>query len=671
MRDRGRRFALLGVAILVAVSGLTLGAARPALADDPVQVLLLLDVSGSMNEKVSSGGTKLAAAKGALKRVADSLPAGTQVGLRVYGSKIKEPKAENPKACQDTELVMPVGPLDRDRMYGAVDSFQAVGETPIAYSLEQSVKDLGDQGRRVVVLISDGEENCVPDPCPVAKKLAAKGVDLQFNAVGFDVNAKARKQLQCIVDETDGSYYDAEDTDELNDSLDKLTKRALRPFAISGKPVVGTVDQQSAPTIGPGQYQDRYDSSGESRFYRIERTTPGSNVSVAASTIVPPARGFASEVWDIALRSAETMEVCDRQTFGGSGSDGSADLTTGAVATLGAPDPCADGPLYVLLERAAAAGGPEQVRVELAVVEEPPIANLAELPPGLSDPTIDRTPVAAAKQVQAVVGGVAFSDAPQLRAGSYRSEIVVGETLVYQIEVQPGQRLRATLDAPRAGADWGFESNSPVEPGIAVYSPGRYGLDDRSGAISAGNPAKSVRTTAATAEIRIRNREIDPSSHEAATVLRTATGGTYYLVVRLRPGQSGTLGVLTPIQLNLAVDGKPAGLPVYGAPTPSPGPSSPATSTPDPSSSGTPEPTPPASASPGPGDSSSPGPIGNGSPGVGGAVAAVLGILGVLVVAGAVVVLVLRRRAAARARESAGSDGTARPEGPSGPPAAP
>ncbi len=546
MRVRGRRFVLLGAAILLALAGLTLGPVRPALADDPVKVLLLLDVSGSMNEKVSSGGTKLAAAKSALKRVADSLPAGTQVGLRVYGSKIKEPKAENPKACQDTELVMPIGPLDRNRMYGAVDSFQAVGETPIAYSLEQSVKDLGDQGRRVVVLISDGEENCVPDPCPVAKKLANAGVDLQFNAIGFDVNAKARKQLQCIVDETDGSYYDADDTDELNDSLDKLTKRALRPFSLSGRPVKGAPDRQSAPVIGPGQYVDRYDSSGTSRSYRIERTAPGSTVSVSASTIVPPARQRSNEVWELALRSADGSELCDRQTFGGTGSDGSADLATGSVTTLGAPAACADGPLYVDLERGAAAGGPEQVRVELAVIDEPPITNLAELPGGLTDPTVDRSPVAPAKKAPAIVGGVAFSNAPLLKAGSFRSEIVVGETLVYGVELQPGQRLRATFDAPRAGATWGFRAGTPVEPGVTIYAPSRYALDDASGAIYAGNPAKSVRTTAATAQVRIRNREIDAGSHETATVRRTSAGGVYYVVLRLRPGQSGTLGVLTP-----------------------------------------------------------------------------------------------------------------------------
>ena len=132
---RGLRQTLLGVlALLVAATGL-LVTPLPAKAEDSTKVLLLLDVSGSMNERISSGGTKFAAAQRAVKRVANAVPAGTQVGLRVYGSEIAEPKEQNPKACTDTKLVLPIGPLNRRQLFRAVDSFEAKGETPIAYSL--------------------------------------------------------------------------------------------------------------------------------------------------------------------------------------------------------------------------------------------------------------------------------------------------------------------------------------------------------------------------------------------------------------------------------------------------------------------------------------------------------------------------------------------------------
>lgn len=666
MRDgkpwrRGRRFALLGVAIVIALAGLTLGH-RPAAADDQVKVLLLLDVSGSMNEKLASGGTKLAAAKSALKRVADALPQGTQVGLRVYGSKIKEPKKENPKACQDTELVMPVGPLDRNRMYAAVDSFEAVGETPISYALERSVADLGDQGRRVVVLISDGEENCVPDPCPVAKKLAAKGVDLQFNAIGFDVNSKARKQLQCIVDETDGSYYDADDTDELNDSLDKLTRRALRPFALSGKPIMGGVGSTSkAPRITAGHYRSTYDLSGTDRYYWIERTIPRSTITVSASVIVPRGRLGDNESWSIVLRGPDQPLPCGRTVFGETGADGSAAVMSQALTTTGGDFGCADGDVLLQLARLNNnVPGTElrpNVGVEIVVTEEPPITNLAELPPGLSDTAVDRTPVAAAKRAESVVGGVAFSDAPVLRPGSYLSSIVVGETLVYQVPVQPGQRLRATLDTPAPDRKWGFEGPQ-IGAEVSLFSAKRAKVDVQSAEVLAGSPAKTVRTTAGTPEIRIRNRELKNAPDDVREVVSAAFGGNHYVMISLRPMESDLLGVLTPIRLNIAVDGEPAGLPVYAEQSPSPAPSSPTASPP---SSATPAPTGSAPASPGPGGSQTPDAGGGAAPGVGAAIAAVLGILAVLVVAGAVAVFLLRRQAAARARDSAGPGGSGPP----------
>ena len=136
-------------------------------------------------------------------------------------------------------------------MFRAVDSFEAKGETPIAYSLGKAVDDLGPSGKRVLILISDGEESCAGDPCPAARKLAKAGVDLQFNAIGLAVNSKARKQLQCIAKAGDGNYYDATDTSDLEDAVRRITQRALRPFQTSGTPVEGTVDQAGAPQIGP------------------------------------------------------------------------------------------------------------------------------------------------------------------------------------------------------------------------------------------------------------------------------------------------------------------------------------------------------------------------------------------------------------------------------------
>ena len=372
------RALLLLLAGTVVATGLS--APLTARAEDPAKVLLLLDVSGSMNEKISSGGTKFAAAKRALKQVADALPAGTDVGLRVYGSEIAEPKAENPKACQDTKLVMPIGPLDRTKMYKAVDSFQAVGETPIAYSLGKAVDDLGDSGRRVLVLISDGEESCAGDPCPVARKLADKGVDLQFNAVGLDVGGKARKQLKCIAEAGNGSYYDADESDDLSEALRKITQRALRPVAITGTRVTGTESPDGAPELTTGQYQDRFGPDGGERFYRITRR-PGETMTVSVNSLVQPTKSYNREDWSLKL-STDGGEVCDEVDTLSETADATV-VVSGAVVS-GTKDPaCTTAPLVLSVERGDKDGA-KTAGAEILVTAEPEITNLASLPEAVS-----------------------------------------------------------------------------------------------------------------------------------------------------------------------------------------------------------------------------------------------------------------------------------------------
>ena len=51
-------------------------------------MLVILDGSDSMNEQAGDGGTRLDAAKSALRELIDVVPEGAQVGLRVYGNKL-------------------------------------------------------------------------------------------------------------------------------------------------------------------------------------------------------------------------------------------------------------------------------------------------------------------------------------------------------------------------------------------------------------------------------------------------------------------------------------------------------------------------------------------------------------------------------------------------------
>ena len=88
------------------------------------------------------------------------------------------------------------------------------------------------------VLISDGMETCAYDPCALAASMKKRGVNIEFNVVGFNVNndIQAKNQLECIAKSTDGKFYTAETSAELAESvLDGINHKAPSVNTVTGK----------------------------------------------------------------------------------------------------------------------------------------------------------------------------------------------------------------------------------------------------------------------------------------------------------------------------------------------------------------------------------------------------------------------------------------------------
>ncbi len=111
---------------------------QPTQSPKPEALLLIVDFSGSMLEPDGSGSTRLAAAKQALATIIPALPDDLDVGLRVYGHRV--PSQDKAAACQDTELVVPIGPLDKGALNATVQGLDALGETPIGLSLQKAAE---------------------------------------------------------------------------------------------------------------------------------------------------------------------------------------------------------------------------------------------------------------------------------------------------------------------------------------------------------------------------------------------------------------------------------------------------------------------------------------------------------------------------------------------------
>jgi Mg-chelatase subunit ChlD len=184
-------------------------------------VELILDASNSMWGQIQ-GKAKIVIAKEVLNQIIGGLPDEMNVGLRLYGHRYD---LNNSKACEDTELVSPMGAINKTQLKGAVDSISPRGKTPLVYSVLEGIKDFRDVGSGTIVLISDGVESCSGDIDAIAPALEAAGLDLQVNVVGFDIKeVEARKQLEAIAASTGGIYLDARDAEQLLDSLEQTLR---------------------------------------------------------------------------------------------------------------------------------------------------------------------------------------------------------------------------------------------------------------------------------------------------------------------------------------------------------------------------------------------------------------------------------------------------------------
>lgn len=197
-------------------------------------VELILDASGSMNARLPSGDTRIAAAKIAVAQVTQNLPPSTRLAFRAYGHQSAREKHD----CNDTQLLVKLGDLatTASQVESSARALTARGYTPITRVLELAAKDLtGLKGGNVIVLVSDGKETCDGDPCATAAALAAADAELAIHTIGFEVDLAARQQLQCIARVARGTYTDAGDAAQLSTALNQAVVAKMEKAAPMGK----------------------------------------------------------------------------------------------------------------------------------------------------------------------------------------------------------------------------------------------------------------------------------------------------------------------------------------------------------------------------------------------------------------------------------------------------
>ena len=232
-RPAGSGPRLRQVIALLAWCALVLAAARPQWVGDPVplpvrgrDLMLALDLSGSMREQDMKSGAGFEARIDVVKRVAGDFAArrtGDRIGLVLFGS----------RAYLQAPLTLDldtVSEMISEAVLGLAGEQTAIGD-----AIGLAVKRL--RGRpaenRVLVLLTDGADTASEvDPLAAARFAADEGITIYAVGVGADEAAANRwfgalrsrsrtaldeSALRAIAGTTGGRYFRARDTAELEE----------------------------------------------------------------------------------------------------------------------------------------------------------------------------------------------------------------------------------------------------------------------------------------------------------------------------------------------------------------------------------------------------------------------------------------------------------------------
>ncbi len=212
-------------------------------------IMILFDASGSMSGPIESD-TKMAYVKSIIKDlVVQPAPSNTKrvLGLRTFGSKFPVEQ----KACEDSELLAPLGQIAAERIGPAIDAIAPRGMSPLAFALQQAANDLptgNDTTDNMIILLADGDDTCNADPCLAAQQIHAGASKAIVHVIGFDLNQQAEQQLRCVAEKSDGRFFLARNIAELRSSADQALNANL-PYNLRVKVFAGATPLATEMTV--------------------------------------------------------------------------------------------------------------------------------------------------------------------------------------------------------------------------------------------------------------------------------------------------------------------------------------------------------------------------------------------------------------------------------------
>ncbi|MGI9521389.1 MAG: vWA domain-containing protein [Hyphomicrobiaceae bacterium] len=180
--------------------------------------MLVFDASGSM-ASLRHGRPKIITA---VKAASDVLPDVTQTrptGLVTYGGRLNYIDERNP-SCGDVRLRIPPIADSGDLIVAELRAVHPNGQTPLSDAVmlaAETLIRLGQPG--VIVVLTDGIENCGFDTCAAARTLRERAPKIRVHIIGFHLRQSPGSRISCLPQLTRGTYTSTNSLDALRAAL--------------------------------------------------------------------------------------------------------------------------------------------------------------------------------------------------------------------------------------------------------------------------------------------------------------------------------------------------------------------------------------------------------------------------------------------------------------------
>lgn len=531
---------------------------------------LIMDLSGSMLAD-DAGGTRLDAAKRASTELIDSLPDDALLGMLVYGQRESSDESNRERGCQDIEVLSPVQKVEKEGLKNRIAGLEAQGYTPIGNALRKAADELGPDGERSIILVSDGIDTCAPPPvCEVAKELAGQGVGLTIHTVGFKVDEEARAELECVAQVSGGQSMTADDATQLADHMKFLTQRSVQGYETTGTPFEFSETKEDAKWLGEGKYQTTLvpevaQNDRTPLYYRI--AVPKGHNAIVTSKVLANIDAEGKGQQEVRTEIEEIIN----ETGGECQDDSRMGSLTGATATADSWTPnsadasilewdsdsiepscdqtkwLVENNVWVYDSESVADYRDEPVKVEVSVQFEPVLKKQEadKLNEGRYSSGDKAYKKATFGETKPVSGGSNADQAPEVKSGDTISDTIVpGEQKFYKIPVEWGQR---PVIAARTGNS---ERDNADSMGVALLNPFEVSVADGTMHFYQDSEDLNLSTDR---PVEYNNRSTNVGGQSIANA------GYYYATVRManyRPDEEVS-GIDQPFQLAFLLDNKP------------------------------------------------------------------------------------------------------------------